>query len=116
LKKNGGLKTAATGYSDGGQDMSAVLNLYTIKSGAVCARIHWARRTFDKVKLLLLADLEHLDDLRRVLDVPDGLLVQLPAVSATAIMQPRDALKIRQWVFLFMKWQSHCYLICSCLR
>jgi hypothetical protein len=49
------LKTAATGYSDGGQD-----------------------------------------------NVPDGLLPLLLAVSATAIMQPLDALKIRRWWDLFM--------------
>jgi hypothetical protein len=36
------------------------------------------------------------------LDVPDGVLVQLLAVSATAIMQPRDLLKIRRWWDLFM--------------
>jgi hypothetical protein len=34
--------------------------------------------------------------------VSDGLLVQLLAVSATAIMQPLDLLKIRRWLFLFM--------------
>ena len=57
---------------------------------------------FDGVNPSLLADLEHLDDLRRALDVFDVLLLQLLAVSATAIVQPREALKMRRWVFLFM--------------
>ena len=54
------------------------------------------------VVLGVLVVLEQFDDLRRALDVPDGLLLQLLAVSATAIMQPRDLLKIRRWWDLFM--------------
>ena len=73
-----------------------------MKSGAACARIRWAEGAFDKVKPPLLADLKHFDGLRRALDVPDGLLLQLLAVSVTAIMQPRDLLKIRRWVWVFM--------------
>jgi hypothetical protein len=64
----------------------------TIKSGAACARIHWVGGTFDGVNPSLLADLESFDDLRRALDVADGALLALLAVSATAIMQPRDGL------------------------
>ena len=77
----------------------------TINSGAACARIHWVGGLFDALIWPVLADLKHFGDLRRLLVVSDGLLLQLLAVSATAIMQLRDALKIRRWLFLFMKWQ-----------
>ena len=90
--------------------------LITTELIAACARIHWSEGAFDGVNLSLLADLEHFDSLRRVLVVADGLLLQLLAVSATAIMQPRDALKIRRWELLFMTWQLHCYLVCSYLH
>lgn len=54
-----------------------------------------------------MAKLEHFDDLRRALDVPDGVLVQLLAVSATAIMQPLNLLKIRRWTVTFMVGRIH---------
>ena len=74
----------------------------TIKSGAACAGIHWSGGTFYRVNPSLLADLEYFDDLRRIVDVPDGLLVQLPAVSATAIRQPRRWLETIRWRDLFI--------------
>ena len=78
----------------------------TIKSGAACARIHWDGVLFDRVNASLLNVLGHFDDLRRALEVPDGLLLLLMAVSATAIKQPRRWLKTIRWKFLFMerKW------------
>ena len=68
----------------------------TIKSGAACVSIHRAEGTFDKQNWPFLEVLEHFDDLRRALVVPDGLLQQLLAVSSTAIMQPRDYLKTKR--------------------
>ena len=73
----------------------------TIKSIAACARIHCATGTFNRLNPSLLAALKHFDGLRRALDVPDADLLLL-AVSATAIVQPLDLLKIRRWVFLFI--------------
>ena len=61
----------------------------TIKTVAACARIHWARGTFDRVNPSLLADLEPLDSFLRLLDLPDELSVQLLAVSATAVVLRR---------------------------
>jgi hypothetical protein len=88
----------------------------TIKVGSARAHIHWASGLFDGVKRPLLGVLEHFESLRRLLDVPDGLLLQLLAVSATAIVQPLAGLKIRRWVLLFIFNKVGHYLIYSCLR
>lgn len=72
--------------------------LLTIEFVAARACICWAEGGFDGSNLSVLGlagDLLHFDDLRRALVVLDELLLALLAVSATAIMQPRDALKIR---------------------
>ncbi len=75
----------------------------TIKSGAACARIHWSTGTFDRVNLSILDVLKYFEDLRRALDVLDGFLAQLLDTPDTAIMQPRDALKIRRGVWGFKR-------------
>ena len=54
------------------------------------------------VVLFDLGVLQLRDDLRWARDVPAELLLQLLAVSATAIMQPLDLLKMRRWWDLFM--------------
>ena len=51
---------------------------------------------------MILGVLQLRDDQRRVRDVPAELLLHLLAVSATAIMQPLDLLKIGRWWCLFM--------------
>jgi len=72
------------------------INIGTIKIVAACARIHWSGSIFDRRNWLVLGVLEQFKDLRRPLDVPDGHLLALLAVSATAIMQPLVGLKIRR--------------------
>ena len=48
----------------------------TIKSGAACVGIQWAGGTFDKQNWPFLDVLEHFDNLRQALVVPDELLLQ----------------------------------------
>ena len=90
--------------------------LSTINIGSACTRIHWAGGLFGRANPSPLDLFEHFDDLRRVLDVADGVLLQLLAVSATAIMQPRDLLKIRRWAWVFMNSTPIYYEVCSWLR
>ena len=60
---------------------------FTMNLGAACAEIDCATGLFDGQNKLLLGVLRHLDERARTLDVPNRLLLQLPTVSATAIMQ-----------------------------
>ena len=79
--------------------------VFTMNLGAACAHIASASGLFNATNRKVLGVLERVDDLRKVLpeqEVPDAPLLELPAVSDTAIKQPRDLLKIRRWEEAFM--------------
>ena len=79
--------------------------VFTMNLGAACAHIVWTSGLFNATNRKVLGVLEWVDDLRTVLpaqEVPDAPLLELLALSHTAMRQPRDLLKIRRRVFLFM--------------
>ena len=77
----------------------SLAKLLTIELVAAHACICWAGGGFDESNSSVFgiaSDFLHLDDLQRALVVLDEILLALLAVSATAIMQLRDALKMRR--------------------